>query len=117
MIAALAWANLLTIFGVELAGLAAFGLWGAQAVSPAPGRWALAIAVPLTAAVLWGLFCAPRASIPLNGPAVAAIKLAMLAAAVLALIAAELPRWAVALAAVALVTALLAQTLPNPASA
>jgi len=102
MIAALSWTNLLAVFCVELAGLAAFGLWGAQAVSPAPGRWGLAIALPLAAAILWGLFCAPRASIPLPGPAVAAIKLALLAAAALALTAAERPRWAAELTAVAI---------------
>ncbi len=116
MIAALSWTNLLAVFCVELAGLAAFGLWGAQAVSPAPGRWGLAIALPLAAAILWGLFCAPRASIPLPGPAVAAIKLALLAAAALALTAAERPRWAAALTAVAITTALLAQALPDPAN-
>lgn len=76
MITALTWTNLAAAFGVELAGLAAFGIWGAHAVSPAPGRWALAIAVPLTAAILWGLFCAPQASVPLPSPAVTAIKLA-----------------------------------------
>lgn len=111
------WVNLTVAFVVELLGLVAFGLWGAQAVSPAPGRWALAITLPLTAAVLWGLFCAPHASVPLPGPAIAGIKLAMLAAAVLALIATGQPHWAVVLAVVAVITAVITQVLPAPASA
>lgn len=117
MIAVIAWTNLTVIFAVELAGLAAFGIWGVQAVSPTAGRWALAITLPLAAAVLWALFCAPRAWVALPGPAVAGIKLTTLAAAVLALIGAGLPRWAVALAGIALTTAVLAQVLPDPASA
>jgi hypothetical protein len=112
---AIVWGNLTAIFAVELAGLVAFGVWGAQAVSPTPGRWALAITLPLTAAVLWSLFCAPHALVPLPGPAVTVIKLTMLAAAVLALIAAGLPRCAGVLAAVALITTVLAQVLPAPA--
>jgi len=116
MIAALSWTNLLAVFCVELAGLAAFGLWGPRRCHrhPAAGGWRSRS--PLAAAILWGLFCAPRASIPLPGPAVAAIKLALLAAAALALTAAERPRWAAALTAVAITTALLAQALPDPAN-
>jgi len=116
VIAALAWANLTATFLVELAGLAAFGVWGAQAVSPPAGRWALAIAVPLLVAVVWGLFCAPRAAVALPGPAVAAVKLGLLAAAVLALVLAGHLRWAIVLAAVALASALLVRVLPDVAA-
>ena len=38
MIAALAWANLTATFLVELAGLAAFGVWGAQEIGRASCR-------------------------------------------------------------------------------
>lgn len=117
MIVALAWVNLLVVFCVELAGLAALAVWGAQAVTPLLGRWILAIGLPLTAAVLWGLFCAPRATVALPAPAVAGIKLTMLGAAVLALATAGHPRWAVTLAVAAFITAVLGQLLPHPAAA
>lgn len=109
-----AWANLVVVFVVELAGLAAFGLWGAQAVTSTPGRWALAIGLPLIAAVLWGLCCAPRATVALPPFVVAVIKVAMLMAAVLALMGAGLPYAAIALATVGPTTALLARILPRP---
>lgn len=114
MIAALAGVNLAVVFGAELSGLAGFGVWGAQAVAAPAGRWVLAVAVPLAAAVLWGLFCAPKAVITLPGPAVTGIKLALLAAAVLALLVAGHPWWATTLAIVALLSALLAGVLPDP---
>lgn len=117
MIKAVAWLNLAIVFCVELAGLAAFAVWGAQAVRPTPGRLTLAIATPLVAATLWGLFCAPRAAVSLPAPAVVGIKLAMLSAAALALVAADHPSWAVALLAVALTTAAIARRLPKPMSA
>lgn len=58
MIAALSWTNLLAVFCVELAGLAAFGLWGPRRCHrhPAAGGWRSRS--PLAAAILWGLFCA-----------------------------------------------------------
>lgn len=110
----LAWANLAVIFVVELAGLAAFGLWGSQAVSWSPGRWALAIVLPVVAALIWGLFCAPRAAVALPYAAVVAIKVTMLIAAVLALMGAGLVYTAIALATVAIATAWLARILPHP---
>lgn len=114
MIAVVAGLNLAVVFGAELAGLAGFGVWGAQAVSAPIGRGVIALAAPLAAAVLWGLFCAPRAAITLPGPTVAGIKLALLAAAVLALLAAGHPWWAITLAVVAPLSALLAGALPAP---
>lgn len=111
---ALAWANLALVFAVELAALAAFGVWGAQAVSPTLGRWLLGIVAPLVAAVLWGLFCAPRAAISLPKLAVVSLKLAMLTAAVLALASTGRPDAAAALAVIGGLSALLARLLPDP---
>jgi hypothetical protein len=116
VIAAVAWANLAVSFLVEVAGLAAFGVWGAQAVPPVAGRWALAIAAPVLAAAVWWLFCAPTATVALPGPVVGTIKLAVLAAATLALVLAGHPRWAILLAAVALTSALLVAVLPDVAT-
>ena len=115
MIAAVAWANQAVVFGVELAGVAAFAVWGAQATPPVAARWALAVAAPLAAVTVWALFCAPASTVELPGPAVAAIKLGMLAAATVALVLAGHPRWAAILATVALVSALLAGLLPDVA--
>lgn len=112
---ALAWANLAVVFAVELAGLAAFGLWGAQAVSPTLGRWVLAIVVPLVAAVVWGLFCAPRAAIPLSRPAVVSLKIVMLLGTVLAFLGSGHAYAALIFAVFASLSALFARMLPDVA--
>ena len=116
-LAALAWLNLAIVFAVELAGLAALGVWGAQAVPSAFGRWALAIAVPLLAAALWAVCCAPRAVVPLPHTAVVAIKVALLGLATWALASAGHPLLAAVLALVALGTATAARLLLDPRSA
>ena len=51
-------ANLAIRFLLELAALGAMGWWGARQTD-GPSRWALAIGVPLGAAVLWGVFAVP----------------------------------------------------------
>jgi hypothetical protein len=57
-------ANEVLAFFVELAALVVLGYWGWQA-----GGLALTVALPVLAAVLWGLFAAPRAryKIPWRG--------------------------------------------------
>ncbi len=109
----LAWANLAVVFAVELAGLVAFGLWGAQAVSPTLGRWVLAIVVPLVATVVWGLFCAPRAAISLPRPAMVSLKIVMLLGAVLAFLGSGQPYAALIFAVIASLSALFARMLPD----
>jgi hypothetical protein len=47
--------NLALRFGLELAALAGFGL-AAWKLTSGPLRWAAVIVVPLTAAVIWGVF-------------------------------------------------------------
>jgi hypothetical protein len=61
------WANLTVAFLLELCALAALGYWGFRTASGPAAKAALGIGAPLLAAVLWGLFAAPRApvSIPL----------------------------------------------------
>lgn len=117
MIPVLAWVNVLIVFCVELAALAAFAIFGAHAVSSSPWRWLMAVALALAAAIVWGMFCAPRAVVPLPPVAVTGIKLAMLSAATAALAATGHPRWAIIFAVVALTTGALAQLLPNPTTA
>jgi hypothetical protein len=76
--------NLALKFVLELAALAAFAYWGATI---AGGFWAvlLAVAVPATAAFVWGLFAAPRASRRLDLAARAPFELGVFGLAVLAL--------------------------------
>jgi Protein of unknown function (DUF2568) len=57
---ALRWSNLLLAFVLEMGALAALSYTGAQLGGGAVATTALAIALPLVAAVLWGVFAAPR---------------------------------------------------------
>jgi hypothetical protein len=61
------WTNLTLAFVLELCALAVLGLWGFSVGGGPVTKTALGIGAPLCAAVLWGLFAAPRApvSVPL----------------------------------------------------
>lgn len=63
------WTNLALAFLLELCALAALGYWGVWVGSGPLIKIALGIGAPLFAAILWGLFAAPRApvSVPLVG--------------------------------------------------
>lgn len=115
MTLALAWADLALLALVELTGLAAITTWGAHTVPAGPRRWAMAISISVTAMVVWALFCSPRAAVILPLPAVTAIKLAMLTAAIAGLTVTGHPRWAILLGTLALATTTIASALPvNP---
>lgn len=60
--------NLALRFVLELALLAAFGYWGFKTGGRLPARWLLGIGVPLLAAMIWGMFLSPKASLPLEAP-------------------------------------------------
>jgi hypothetical protein len=77
--------NLGLRFCIELAALAALGWWGSQAGSSAALHVVLAIAAPLAAAVVWGLFVAPKARVRVSEAARLAIELAVFFAATAAL--------------------------------
>jgi hypothetical protein len=78
------WANLALAFALELCALAALCYWGFSVGGGPVAKAALGIGAPLCAAVLWGLFAAPRApvSVPLLGPGT---KLLVFGSATLAL--------------------------------
>lgn len=61
------WANLALAFVLELCALAALSYWGFSTGGGPVTKTALGLGAPLCAAVLWGLFAAPRApvSVPL----------------------------------------------------
>lgn len=98
--------NLAVKFLLELAALAAFGLFGA---SVADGVLAvvLAIALPGVAAVAWGAFAAPRARRRLPLHLRAPFELGVFALGALAFWRTESWLWGAAFAVVALVNALL----------
>jgi hypothetical protein len=94
-------ANLALRLAVELAALAALGMWGWQYGRRPWRRIALAIGAPLTAAVVWALLAAPGAVLRAPGPVQAAVQVAVLGAATGALAATGRRATAGAFAAVA----------------
>ena len=86
-------------FLLELCALAAFGFWGWQVGNTLPLKVAAGIGAPLAAAVVWGLFVSPKASISVPGAVRLLIEAAFFALAVLALLAAGQTTLALALAA------------------
>ncbi|MFE9693900.1 YrdB family protein [Micromonospora sp. NPDC005806] len=57
------------IFLLELALLVAAGWWGFTLDAGWPVRLLAGLGAPLLIAVVWGLFCSPKASVPLPAPA------------------------------------------------
>jgi len=109
------WAWLTLAFLAEIAALAALAVWGWSAVDPTAGRPALAVAAPVVAAVLWGVFAAPRA--PVRIPALTVlVTVVVFGAAVLALLATGHPVWAIVLAAAALLSSVLSTPPDRPAA-
>ena len=109
------WTWLTVAFLSELAALAALALWGWSASASTGPRLLLAVGAPLVAAMLWGLFAAPRA--PVQVPALAIlVKVAVFGSGVLALVAAGHVRLAVALAAAALLSSVLSVPPVAPAT-
>lgn len=81
---ALRWANLTLAFVLELCALVALGYWGFWAGGGLLAKAALGIGAPILAAVMWGIFAAPRApvSVPLAG---LVVQLAVFGSAAIAL--------------------------------
>jgi len=84
--------NLAVRFILEIAGFRALGLWGWNAASGLSGV-ALALALPILAAVLWGTFAVPddpsrsgRAPIPVPGIVRLALELIIFVLATVALL-------------------------------
>jgi hypothetical protein len=101
--------NLALRFGLELAALAAMGLWGWQ-LTTGVFRVVLAIAIPVAAAVLWGVLAVPgdpsrsgAAFFPTPGGIRLIFEVAFFAFAVWALYATDHARLAIAMAAIVVV--------------
>jgi Protein of unknown function (DUF2568) len=98
--------NLTVAFLLELCALAALGYWGVHTGDGPLAKTALGVGAPLLAAVLWGLFAAPRA--PVSMPAAKfAVELAVFGSAAVALYATGHRALAAAFAVLVLVNSIL----------
>jgi Protein of unknown function (DUF2568) len=88
-------------FALEIAALVALGYWGFETGDGVLGV-VLGLGAPLVAAVVWGTFVSPRASVKLPEPLRLAVELLFFAAATIALADAGKSGLAVAYAAVVL---------------
>ena len=84
-------ANLALRFLLELAALAALAVWGVHTGHSALADVALGVGAPLVAAVIWGVFAAPKSQRRLQGAALVVLQLAVLGAGAVALAAAGHP--------------------------
>jgi hypothetical protein len=98
--------NLALKFLLELAALAAIGLWGAS-VADGLAAVLLAVGLPVITAVLWGAFAAPRARRRLPLRLRAPFELGVFALAALALWGAASAAWGAAFALIVVANAVL----------
>ena len=99
--------NLTVAFLLELAVLLAVGYWGFTLSNTAALRIVVGIGAPMLMTVLWGLFAAPRASMPLSGAAGAAFQISWFGVGALTLALAGRATLAITLAAVYLLNSAL----------
>jgi hypothetical protein len=102
-------------FAAELASLAALAVAGWALAAPIPLRVLAALGFPLVAAVLWGLFAAPRSVVDVRVLAVVT-KVLVHGAAVVALLVLGHPVLAAVLAVAALLGAALSRPVSVPAA-
>jgi len=99
--------NLGVAFLLELAVLFAVGHWGLSLSAGLPARLLAGLGGVALMAVLWGVFAAPRAAVPLHGMAGAAFRVGWFGIGALAFLAAGVPVAGAALAVLYLVNALM----------
>ena len=85
MLTAIKLANVSLRFVLELCVLVALGYWGFQVGRSVPLKTLLGIGAPLLAAVVWGVFVAPKASVPVPDPLHLVLELVVFGAATVAL--------------------------------
>lgn len=100
-------ANLALAFLLELGILAALGYWGFRTSDGLAMQIVLGLGAPLLAAVVWGLWLAPRAQRRLPNLPRLVLKLVIFGVAALALAAAGQPDLAGAFAVVAVINTVL----------
>lgn len=95
-------------FLLELAALGALGYWGYQTGAGIPLKLLLGIGAPLAAAIVWGTFISPQASVPVAVPIRVLLELGVFVSAAAGLFAADRETLAIAFLTAALIdTALL----------
>jgi hypothetical protein len=112
---ALAWVAATVALGLELAALAVLGWGGWQLGGPTAVRVLLAVALPVVAAVLWGLFAAPRARSQ-SAPARLVVQVLVFGAAAVLLARYAAPVWGVAFAVLVVADLAAAAVLPPVAT-
>ncbi|MFJ7067964.1 YrdB family protein [Streptomyces sp. NPDC101115] len=95
-------------FLLELAALAALAWWGWESSEALAVRLVVAVAAPTAAAVLWGLFAAPKARFAVALPWVLLVKALVFGASAAALYALDRHTGALAFAVVAVANTALA---------
>jgi hypothetical protein len=100
-------ANLGLRFLLELCALAALGYWGFRTGQGLPAKLGLGVGAPLLAAVIWGVFVAPKAPVRVPTAVWLLLQLAIFGAAVAGLFAAGHPRLAWALGVAVAINGLL----------
>ena len=100
-------ANLALRFFLEIAALAALSYGGFHAGSSDVVQWLLGIGLPLLAAVVWGLFIAPRARYRVSDPIWIALQVVVFGAATAALLTAGQTTPAIVFVALLIVNAVL----------
>lgn len=94
-------------FLLELAVLFAVGYWGFTLSSGLPFRLVAGLGTPVLMALLWGVFAAPKASLPLHEVADGAFRISWFGIGAMAFWAAGRPLTALGLAAVYVANALM----------
>lgn len=86
--------NMALRFVLELCALGGLGYWGFTMGPGTIGKIMLGLGAPILAAVLWGMFVAPKAVRPLHDPAKLLVELLVFGGAAAGLYAAGQPVWA-----------------------
>ncbi|WP_371501989.1 YrdB family protein [Kitasatospora sp. NBC_00374] len=103
-------ANLALRFLLEICALVALGIGGYRVDAPLAVRVLLAVALPLAAALLWGRYASPRATVK-SPPAWYLTQLLVFGGAVAALALGGYPAWATMLGAVTVVNTAILRVL------
>lgn len=102
-------ANLAAAFMLELCMLAALVYWGFRTGNGTFAKVGLGIGVPLLVVVVWGLFLAPQATVPVSGPLYLALKVVIFGLATAGLVRSGHPVLASVFALAVILNAILAQ--------